>query len=202
MGSCRLPKCDVVVKQVKPYWYISASFFSFSLFFFDFSIFLNLIFFLIFFPYFFSFFCFLVGVGDGGWTPLLFQFFHVQIQEWVMNWWWMGFAVSKNYYTSLSCSWLNISQLEAALPAARCSQDPPPQAGSVVQQLEVLQGFESPWCDGPFQHIYKLADADLLTSLCSSIHSAHASAHEWLHWHAAHADLSSSLLVRFPVALG
>lgn len=96
-------------------------------------------------------------------------------------------------------SLLNISQLEAALPAAPCSRVPPLLAGSVVQQLEVLQVFGSLWCDGPFQRIYKLADADLPTLQCSSVHSVHASGHGWLRLRATHVDLSSSLF-HFPVA--
>ena len=66
MGSWRLPKCDAAVKQVKPYWYISASFFPFSLFLFDFSI--SLLWFFFFFSHFFPFFVFWLGwgMGDGG----------------------------------------------------------------------------------------------------------------------------------------
>ena len=116
MGSWRLPKCDAAVKQVKPYWYISASFFPFSLFLFDFSIFLTLIFF----SSFFFLFCFLVGVvrwGDG----LLFSS-NSSIYRYKNEWWtddrW-DLLCQKNYYASLPCPWLNISQLEAALPAVR-----------------------------------------------------------------------------------
>ena len=96
------------------------------------------------------------------------------------NW---DLVVSKNYYTSLTVMSLflalNISRLEAALPAALCSQDLPLRAGSAGRQLEVLLGFGSLGYGGPFQRICRLADADLQTLLCSSVRSARASEREW-----------------------
>ena len=77
-------------------------------------------FFLFFFPHFFSLFCFLVGVGRWG-DGLLFSS-DSSIYRYKNEWWtddrW-DLLCQKNYYASLPCPWLNISQLEAALPAVR-----------------------------------------------------------------------------------